>query len=723
MGSCFYCSNSHNKNTNSHNIKANSQNKNANSHDKKAKKKRKNSSNFPGVISKNPNVPIINKNEDLMRREREEFINNFFSKNSELKPLEGTNTIFITYLNKKMIITQESINIEEDFILKANLDSPNSYYNSFWIILDGKKDEFISKDIFIDDNKVDSSQFEVKDFSMKIEFKKIYNKQTRKVKIIQKIRNQFDNYNAQHLILQKQGIITKFLICVEDNLNLDDISNKNYVINKKLNLAYFEGITIKETENIHGYIYYSKKINNKIYTFIPELKGELLQNIINNKEMNNQPKLNYLAKYKKVVITDYGQDIEEINFMKVSNYNPGQYLTSFSFGLYKDTKNEIDLAELNGKPYNYRNNNDSIEFNDIKCYNNQFIEIHLKYKYYTNETKDIYRKENVLLSNIKETYCKCIVQIPDNYIILSTNNIFQNKPELKNTYFYQKISDEDKISEMFKFCFEKSRWEIDYEYILEAPNNIKKCEFSLNKIFKGGNLKEILYDIQPEKNLIDSEEKFIFQYDNLNAKKTKINFHIIVENSTSNFIFNGNNEYLTRIPTEDLQFFKSLVNQILISDKSNYPDFKKIGKWVHNNIKYNFEFSGKKYSAKEIFNMKQGVCEHFTILYNTLLTAYGIDTIKVSGYAKDITENNIKVKKRKDENNQNEDPSERHSWTLAKINNEWVPLDATWDLFDKNVPITHIFENYGNGGEKIVYNSDNVVQFKRTKQNIKYIKT
>ena len=665
----------------------------------------------------------INRNEDLIKRRRNEFIDNFFQKCNTLNAIEKRNSIFITYLNKKMEITNDVIIVEEDLILKANLDSPNSYYNSFWIILDGKGNDLISKEIFIDNIKVDSSKFEVRNYSIKLEFENIYNNQTRKIRINQKIKNQFDNYNSQHLILQNQGIATKFLIYPDDDLNLDDITNKNYVINKELNLAYFEGITTAETENIHGYINYSKKINYKIYKYIPELSETILQNIIRNKEKDNQPNLNYLAKYKKVVITDYGQDIDEINFMKVSNYKSGQYITSFSIGLYKDVKNQIDSVELNGKPYAYKNNIDNIEFNNIKCYNNQYIEVHLKYKYFTNETKDIYRQENVLISNIKGTYCKCFVQIPDNYIIISTKDILQNIPELKNTYFYKGISNEDKISEMFKFCFEKARWEIDYEYILESQNNIEKCEFILNKIFKGGNLKEIQYDINHEANLTEDRDKFIFKYNNLNKNKTRIIFHIKVENSASNFNFQENNEYLTQIPAEDLQFFKSLVNKILTSDKTNYPDYKKIGKWVHDNIKYNLALTGEKISAKDILNIKQGVCEHFTILYNTLLTAYGIDAIKVSGYAKDITENNIKVKKRKDDINLNEEPSERHAWTLAKIDNEWVPLDATWDLFEKNVPVTHIFQNYGDGGEKIVYNSNNVVQFKRTIESIKYIKS
>ena len=205
-----------------------------------------------------------NKKENLLIKKRDEFIDDFFSKNNELKPLDKINSIFITNLNKKMKISLDSIIVEENLILKANLVDPNNYYDSFWMILDRKNDDFISKEIFIDEIKVDSSKFEVKDYSIKLEFEKIFNKQIRKIGIIQKIKNQFNNYNSELLILPKAGIETKFLIYLDDNLNLDDITNKNYVINKELNLAYFEGITTKETEMNHGNINYSEKINFQI---------------------------------------------------------------------------------------------------------------------------------------------------------------------------------------------------------------------------------------------------------------------------------------------------------------------------------------------------------------------------------------------------------------------------------------------------------------------------
>ena len=63
----------------------------------------------------------------------------------------------------------------------------------------------------------------------------------------------------------------------------------------------------------------------------------------------------------------------------------------------------------------------------------------------------------------------------------------------------------------------------------------------------------------------------------------------------------------------------------------------------------------------------------------------------------------------------------RHCWTLALIDEKWVPLDATWNLFEKNVPLSHIFENYGKTIVNIITTSKKSVEKKVTKEIIKYI--
>ena len=89
--------------------------------------------------------------------------------------------------------------------------------------------------------------------------------------------------------------------------------------------------------------------------------------------------------------------------------------------------------------------------------------------------------------------------------------------------------------------------------------------------------------------------------------------------------------------------------------------------------------------AVEIYNGKRGVCEHFTILYNTLLNCVGIPVIYVCGLANNGEGGKTQIK---DINN------ERHAWTLAKIEGRWIALDATWGILRGIIPVSHIFQHY-----------------------------
>ena len=138
---------------------------------------------------------------------------------------------------------------------------------------------------------------------------------------------------------------------------------------------------------------------------------------------------------------------------------------------------------------------------------------------------------------------------------------------------------------------------------------------------------------------------------------------------------------------------------------------------------YNMQYFGKDLTAKQIYEKKYGVCEHFTLLYNTLLVSQGIKALEVSGYAlsdREKDNNNNKIEN-KDNNNLQTLQDSRHCWTLALIDEKWVPLDATWNLFEKNVPLSHIFQNYGKTIINTITLSDKSVEHKVTKEIIKYI--
>ena len=441
----------------------------------------------------------------------------------------------------------------------------------------------------------------------------MYNGQNRKIKIIQEYEKKIINYGFEHLLFYEKDIYTQFLIYTVDNIQIDDVTNKNFKLDKTLNLAYFEGKSTND--GVNGYINYSKKRNYKIYMCIPEFE-KLEKQIISSHSNNTQPNTTItLANYKKIFITEYGQDIYELFKLKLINYNEATFMTTYSIGLMNKTKFSVESVELNGKNVEYSKDNSSIKIKNVGALNNQFAEIRLKYKYFTNLDKSLTRKESFITSNIKKAYCKIILLIPEKYVVLSSKEIFKKSPKYNNMYYYNGISNEEEIHEYFEFCYQKANWDIYKEFSLSSTGPIKQCSFYMNRLYKGGNLKINKFDvIKNNGEFIDDEMKgqYTFNFTDLQTNRTSVGFKLNAENSTSNYQILEKPELITKIPEEDKQFFISLSNSILQQDKSNDPIYKKLGRWVHNYLKYNISYKGKKYTAKEIYNMKTGVCEHFT---------------------------------------------------------------------------------------------------------------
>ena len=315
-------------------------------------------------------------------------------------------------------------------------------------------------------------------------------------------------------------------------------------------------------------------------------------------------------------------------------------------------------------------------------------------------------------------------------MVISSNEYFQKDLVNNNIYFFNGISNEEKLSEYFRFCFKKGSWVIYKEITLKSDYIIEQATLEMNRIFKGGNLKENIFEVINENGeFIDDENqnKFIFIFKDLKTNKKIIRLFLIAENTTSDYQFIEKKELLTIIPEEDKKFFKDLSDAIIKADKCNIPNYKKLGKWVHNYLKYDIKQKGKTFMAKQIYNNKSGVCDHFTLLYNTLLISQGIDCISIVGLSLDITENNI-LKENEYTKQIQDEPNTlnkyKHAWTLAKIEREWVPLDATLNILDKKVPITHIFQNYGKDFFNTSFTSvisGNQVNIKYTKDIFKYI--
>ena len=629
------------------------------------------------------------------------------------KDNDTRNGIFVIKQNKTLNISENYITINDEIVILVK-GSPLEYIDTYSYTMEIEVDKLKSKEIYIDNKKINDNEYEIIDNRyIKLHFEKTFNNEKRKIKVIQVIPHEFQFYSYYDLNLNHNNVLTKYIISHDDNIKIDDITNEYFKRNKSLNLIYFEGKTTNEMIVKPGSVFFSKKILYSIYDYIPEFKSKE-DNIIKMKESNNKIAVNILARYKKVIITNYGQEVEDIYKIKISNYETKVYCVNLNYPLIVNQRYEVNLVELNGQKVEYSAEDSSITILNFGAFNNQFAEVHFKYKYF-NDDKDIFRQETIITSNVKNSYCKLIIEIPEENVVISTNDIYSKNENKNNEYIFDGISKEDELTEIIHFSNKKAEWDIQKEITLQSKENIENCTFKVNRMFKGGNLKVESYEISKDNSeFIDDEEKdkFIFKYNKLNVNKVSIGLKLKVKNSTADYNFDGNEELLIKIPEEDKQFFKDLSDKILNEDKSNFPIYKKLGKWVYNYMTYNLLLTGRNMTAREIYNKKIGVCEHFTLLYNTLLVSQGIKAIKVSGFA-------LNRNKNQQNKEQNTLKDNRHCWTLALIDGVWVPLDATWNLFEKKLPLSHIFQNYGNCNFLTTSDIKNNVTNEVTKEIIK----
>ena len=127
---------------------------------------------------------------------------------------------------------------------------------------------------------------------------------------------------------------------------------------------------------------------------------------------------------------------------------------------------------------------------------------------------------------------------------------------------------------------------------------------------------------------------------------------------------------------------ESIISNYNENNKDNHfelLDYMKIALWVYHNIKYDKKYRGEEeFTAMDIFEMKKGVCHHFTRLCNALLYSLGYKVIYVSGYA--WVYNNVDI-----------GCFTNHAWSIIKIDDKWYPFDSTWGIVLGKLPVSHIF--------------------------------
>ncbi len=154
------------------------------------------------------------------------------------------------------------------------------------------------------------------------------------------------------------------------------------------------------------------------------------------------------------------------------------------------------------------------------------------------------------------------------------------------------------------------------------------------------------------------------------------------------------NNYL-KFSAEEVAYLSDTLDAIKRDARYDaFPLYAKIGKFVHEFIKYDESFVGRILPLKEILQNRSGVCTEYAKLYNSLARLAGIPAVMIEGAACGEYEK-----------------CRGHAWNMVFVNNQWIDVDATWDLMSGIVSSSHIYFSDTDNGEV-------EVQYRDEKKNI-----
>ena len=391
-----------------------------------------------------------------------------------------------------------------------------------------------------------------------------------------------------------------------------------------------------------------------------------------------------------------GVDVQLIlNFLKI-NYNKEKTIFKFPpFKLIKKINIQSNVDIISAKYI--EKNEDKIIILNSNEYDGNFS-LFINYTYNLNNFNSFFRTEVFYLSKLNYGIPALLtINLTDDYECVNFRfGLFKKNIDNKKQFFWCGIIPNEGLIDYINITYRYGKWKMILKKSFNSTTNVIDKEVTLitPKYFKGGNIiKYINYDITSninnknnnkiEENIINEENyKYEIKFNNIKSKTGFFTIETTYINDFNKFYELPYKDYsmLTlQLKDNEKKILIKLKNNILSKDKTNYHNVVKIGKWIYNNIKINKLYSGKKLSINEILKLKQGVCEHFTLLFSGLLTVAGYENLLIQGYAL-----NDKILS-----------PERHAWNIVKLNDKWLPFDPTWGNFTGRIPVTHGFKNFG----------------------------
>jgi hypothetical protein len=390
------------------------------------------------------------------------------------------------------------------------------------------------------------------------------------------------------------------------------------------------------------------------------------------------------------IFNERGQEVLTVLDLEAKDLAENYYYSSWSYIFDKETNIELLEAKISNDNKNSQITfeDNKLTFNFGKLFNGEKVSLIFKYQEINKELETLkyIRREVVSIPKWVEGKAVARVEVPKNLDVYSLNENFVKKD---NVYVWSDKIDKNKgFFDVFQMTKKKARWDVAtrVQFINDFVLENVTAKIPLNYI--GGNNDIIEYTVyNNQTNHIDNdkikkeENSIVVDFRNLNSTSGFIEIRSSLENNYNNFYWLNDLDLNTilEVDSKNEPLLRTLAYKILGEDATNFPSYIKIGKWVNKNIEYDLSYYGKSLSSAEILEKKRGVCEHYAILYQDLLRVIGLPAQTVSGISYNYEKKSF----------------ENHAWVIVNHNNNWLPMDPTWNIFSGKLPISHIFmSNY-----------------------------
>ena len=626
-------------------------------------------------------------------------INNKINNNKSNKNLDKINEqIDIVSLN---IIKLDEINFDIKNIFNKNIKNLlNEISNNFKLINNNKYKNNINLKIIL--NNIEHKIEEIQNICFIFEENKnnFNNNNNNTEKEVNKLKNLYNKYKNESKNIKKKNEKKKKIIINDDGniININPNIN-NYIDNNNDNISLKDSFLfeIKENKNIID-LYKSKILfkNN-------DNEEDIEQNFGRAKILRkNWHEICYI--YDDYDIHDIYYDIKALGLKNNFCFN------TCSQGFFYDKIIEIQSFSINNVKSNFTYKKHVMEFK-INLYNLDEARIHIIYKEMKDLTKiskeaielrKIYRNENYGLDRkLKGQKAKFILILRTSFVLVDFDNYFliKNEKNIKDTeYFWGGEVPQGGMTTNIILSKKESIWSFYISSKLLSDKNIRDTIYKVPVEFIGGNNTILNINIsspQAKKIILDEvNHEYIIKYKNTKSKEVELIIKGELKNKCKGewLVDLTDREIEERMPKDDVlcksqlsSIAKKIIEEFDEAHKNStfkFLDYMKIGMWVNKNIKYNLKYLGKTdFSSIDIYNMRKGVCYHFTKLTNALLYSLGYKVIFVNGY---ICEDKIEF---------NVDSSS-HAWSLIKLGDKWYPFDSTWGIFSGKFPVGHIFGTF-----------------------------